>query len=170
MVASFRHDVPTAGFGQATYEQCWYASYKMLLWFLRRSYADLEPKLAAAGIDVADAKAKGLVDNDYRRAAEALGLQWWSGLKFNQSSFFDYPYTSGAKAFLDELVKGPLWCSRIAGSGYHAVLAIGWDDTNSKFLYNNPFPGPDNAIQQSMTANTFVKFFTRANASVQGRR
>jgi hypothetical protein len=37
MPASFKHTVDVLLMGQETHEQCWYASYKMMMKFLKRS-------------------------------------------------------------------------------------------------------------------------------------
>ncbi len=82
----FKHNVPLLGGGQANFQQCWYASYGMLLKFHNRNSAEVDNKLAGAGIDVADAKANGLLDKDYKRAADSLGLKMWSGAPFKSVS------------------------------------------------------------------------------------
>lgn len=75
---SFKHNVPTSGAGQKTFEQCWLASYKTLFKFHKRNPGEIEDKLKAVNIDVEDAKEKGLFDTDYRKAADALNLTRWS--------------------------------------------------------------------------------------------
>jgi hypothetical protein len=171
---SFKHTVPTGGYGQATTEQCWFASYKMMMTFLKRNTSEVEDKLKAAGIDVQDAKDNGLADTDYKKACEALGLKGWAGSSFNQEpGIIDSiigGLTDGAEAFLKELVNGPLWVSRVSGKSYHVVVAVGYDDENSKIIYNNPYPGPTDAVELSMKANTFVRNITAASCSVQGKK
>jgi hypothetical protein len=172
MPKNFKHTVSILGAGQATFEQCWFASYKMILKFLNRNENEVEDALRGAGIDVNEAKAKGLLDTEYKKAAEALGLTAWSGLSFNQKpGFFDIGLSDGAEAFLTELAVGPLWVSRFVEKGsYHAVVAVGYNDSDERVIYNNPFPGPSNAVELELKANLFVKFITNARGSVQGKR
>ena len=176
---SFQHSVATAGGGQATFSQCWFACYKMLLgpWGKAGQAGVIEAMLRQklktdiSGNDrVQDALNNGLLDTDYNTCAVALGLQSWSGSAFNKpASFLDMGLTDGAEAFLEQLKKGPLWVSRYVHPGYHIVLATGYTDNgNGYIIHNNPFPGPKDAIQvTTTTANNFVKFITNARASVQ---
>ena len=169
----FKHNVPLLGGGQANFQQCWYASYGMLLKFHRRNPSEVDAKLAGAGINVGDAKAQGLLDTDYKRAADSLGLQKWSGAPFKQSpSWYDIGLTDGAEAFLRELQISPLWVSRYIEKGsYHITLAVGYKDTSKgHIIYNNPFPGPKDAIELEMPANIFVRHITDATGSVQAVR
>ena len=178
MPSSIKHQVPTAGMGQPNFSSCWWASYRMLYQYLNRNLNSIDDKLNGAGIDVEDCKENGLADTDYSKAATVLGLKGWSGLLFNQeASLFDFGLSDGAEAFLKELELGPLWVSRIAESrpdrtkGYHAVVAFGYDDSTGKILFNNPFPGPTNAVEAlPMRANLFVRNITAAAGSVQGYR
>jgi hypothetical protein len=177
MPNSFKHAVATAGMGQPNFSTCWWASYRMLYNFLKFNVASIDDKLNGAGIDVADCKENGLADTDYKKAAAALGLKGWPGGTFNKEpGFFDFGLSDGAEAFLKELNAGPLWVSRIAESrpgktkAYHIVVAVGYDDDDGRIIYNNPFPGPTNAIEARMKANLFVKYITAAAASVQGYR
>ena len=174
---SFQHSVATAGGGQATFSQCWFACYGMLLGPSGQA-AGIESKLRGLlktdinGKDrFQDALDNGLADTDYNTCAVALGLRSWSGSTFSKpASFFDVGLTDGAEAFLEELKKRPLWVSRYLSPGYHIVLATGYNDNgNGYIIHNNPYPGPKDAIQvTTTTANTFVKFITNARASVQG--
>lgn len=148
----------------------------MLYKYLNRNLNEIDDKLNAVKIDVDDCKENGLADTDYAKAARALGLKSWSGLTFNKSPLIDVGLSDGAEAFLKELDLGPLWVSRIAESrpgkkkGYHVVVAVGYDDNSGKIIYNNPFPGPTNAVEMSMRANLFVRNITAAAGSVQGYR
>ena len=173
---SFKHTVPTAGAGQATFEQCWLASFGMLYKFHNQPVGSIEAKLTAKGIDVADAKTNGLSDKDYAKAGEALGLTMWAGGPFKKApGFFDVGDSDGCELFLAELVKGPLWVSRYVGGGYHAVVAVGyinpsWDEAGY-IVFNNPFPGPTNAKEDAtMRGNIFVKHITDAKGSVMAFR
>ncbi len=172
----FKHNVPTLGAGQASFTECWYASYCMLYRYHNLSVASVADKLQGAGIDVADAKANGLEDKKYSLASNALGMTMWSGEKFKQEpSFWDVDLTDGCEAFIDELVKGPLWVSRYIKNGlYHIVVATGFRWGSSKkgyIIYNNPFPGPQNAVESDdLTANVFVRHITSAQGSVQAFR
>jgi hypothetical protein len=172
MPSSFKHTVPTSGAGQATYEQCWFASYKMMLKFLKRSENEVEDKLRAAGLDVDDAKENGLLDTLYKKAADALELKALAGSPFNDKpGFFDIGLSDGAEAFIAELEKGPLWVSRFVKTGsYHAVVAVGYNDSQERIIYNNPYPGPTNAVELEFSANLFVKFITNARGSVQAKK
>ena len=170
---SFKHDVPTAGGGQATFQQCWLASYRMLYRFHKFNTNSIEDKLRGAGIDVEDAKKEGMLDTQFKEAAGALGLAGWSGTIFKkEAGFFDIGLTDGCEAFLEVLKKGPLWVSRYIKKGsYHIVLATGYEDTDKgHIIYNNPYPGPKNALEDRMVANHFVKHITNAMSSVQGYR
>jgi len=172
MTDSFKHTVPTIGAGQATFEQCWLASYKMMLKFMKRSENEVEDNLRAAGIDVDDAKENGLLDTLYKKSADALGLKPLAGSPFNdEPSWYDIGLSDGAEAFIAELQKGPLWVSRYIKKGtYHIVVAVGYNDSESRIIYNNPYPGPTNALEQELKANLFVKFITNARGSVQGKK
>jgi hypothetical protein len=169
---SFKHNVPTAGAGQATFEQCWLASFQMMYKFKGLNANSIEDKLNGAGIKVDDAKANGLIDKDYAKAATALGLTSLSSAPFKDTSIFDFDVSSGAKDFLKELQKGPIWVSRFVGSGYHAVVATGYNDGGTGYIiHNNPFPGPTNAIEvTTLTATVFCRHITNALGSVQAFR
>jgi hypothetical protein len=177
---SFKHNVPTLGAGQKTFQQCWFASYKMLFKFNGRPADEIETRLRGLmKTDVMgndrfnDALANGLLDTDYWTASTALGLKSLGGAAFNKpAGFFDVGLSDGAEAFVNELKKGPLWVSRFTGAGYHIVIATGYNDNGKGYIiYNNPFPGPSNAVEVTTeTANTFVKFITNAKGSVQGKR
>lgn len=172
----FKHNVPTLGAGQATFNECWYASYCMLHKFHNRPVAAIEDKLKGGGIDFADAKVNGLEDKKFAAAATALGATMWSGEKFKQDpSFWDVDLTDGCEAFIDELIKGPLWVSRFIKTGlYHIVVATGfrWGPSKKGYIiYNNPYPGPQNALEtDDVLANVFVKHITSAQGSVQALR
>ena len=169
---SFKHTVATEGGGQATFQQCWLASYTMLYRHHDLPVASIEGKLSAAGIDVGESKKEGLLDTDFKKAAQALGLSYWSGTKYKQPhGFFDVGLTDGCEAFLELLKEAPLWVSRYVKKGsYHIVLAVGYEDTSKgHILYNNPYPGPKHAVEQRMIANHFVKHITNATGSIQRR-
>jgi Papain-like cysteine protease AvrRpt2 len=174
MADSFQHTVSLTGGGQENFQQCWFASYQMLFSFHNLNKSAIEDKIKGAGIDVADAKDKGLLDTEYRKAATALGLKMWSGIPFKaEASWYDMGLTDGCEAFLVELKKSPLWVSRFVEKGsYHIVLATGYkDDGKGYIIYNNPFPGPKNAIEVTNTpANVFVRHITSAMGSVQAYR
>jgi len=172
MTDSFKHTIPTIGAGQATFEQCWLASYKMMLKSMKRSENEVEDKLRGAGIDVDDAKENGLLDTLYKKAADAVELKAFAGSPFNdEPSWYDVGLSDGAEAFLAELEKGPLWVSRYIQKGsYHIVVAVGYNDSEKRIIYNNPFPGPSNAVELELKANLFVKFITNARGSVQGKK
>lgn len=171
----FKHNVPTIGAGQATFQQCWYACYKSLLIYHKKTAANLDSQLSGA-IGVQDAKDNGLEDKKYHDAGTALKMTMWSGELFKQeASWYDVDLTDGCEAFIDELIKGPLWVSRFIKTGlYHITLATGFKWGPSKkgyIIHNNPYPGPDNAIEVSdVPANVYVKFITSARGSVQALR
>lgn len=167
---SFKHVVSTLGGGQANFQQCWLASYQMLFKFHNRPEKAIEKKLRGAGIDVDTALKEGLLDTDFKKAGEALDLTCWSGTKYKQPpGFFDVGLTDGCEAFLELLKGGPLWVSRYVKKGsYHIVLAVGYSDPGKGYIiYNNPYPGPKNAIEERMVANEFVKHITNAMGSIQ---
>lgn len=173
MPSSFKHNVPTLGAGQATFQQCWFASYKSLLKFHNRNANEVEDKLNGAGINVPESKDKGLLDTDYKKAAESLGLAKWSGAPFKKVGFIDFGLNDGTEAFLKELQISPLWVSRYIGPGsYHIVIATGYNDNGKGYIiYNNPFPGPDHAVEDTtLLANVFTRHITDAMGSVQAVR
>ena len=136
----------------------------------------IEGRLTGKGIDVADAKANGLVDKSYYDAGTALGMKMWSGELFKQSpSWYDVGLSDGCEAFVEELEKGPLWVSRYIENGlYHITVAVGfrWGPSEKGYIIvNNPYPGPSNAVEQShIPANLFVRDITSARGSVQAFR
>jgi hypothetical protein len=170
---TFKHDVPTSGNGQATHQQCWLAAFGMMYKFYNLSAGAIEGKLSGAGIDVETAKKDGMLDTDYNKAATALGLTPLPVPPFKEKSWTDFDVSSGAYKFINELKKGPLWCSRYLNPGlYHAVVAVGYnDDGKGYIIYNNPYPGPDNAIElQNIPATLFVRDLTNARGSVMAYR
>lgn len=158
--------------GQPTFETCWWASYRMMFKYWKRNVDEIDTRLAAASIDVADCKAKGLADTDYFKAANALGLTSWSGLTFSKEpGLLDFGLSDGAEAFLKELQLGPLWVSKRVKGGNHIIVAVGFDDSSRQILCNNPFPGPKDAVEQpGVDANLFVRTITAAKGSVQAFR
>jgi hypothetical protein len=169
MASNINHWVPTAGFGQKTHQQCWFASYQMLYWSKGKNINSVRDKLSSV-IDVDDALANGLLDTDYKKCATALGLTPLSGGNFNgERGFFDVGLTDGAEALHGELAKGPLWVSKYIKKGtYHIIVLKAYDDTgDGYFTYNNPFPGPKDAIEVRENASLFAKFITNAAGSVQ---
>ena len=50
------------------------------------------------------------------------------------------------------------------------MVAVGYDDGGSVILWNNPFPGPNNAEEKRLDANLFVRNITGAMGSVQAFR
>jgi hypothetical protein len=145
----------------------------MLYGFHRFNKNSIEDKLEGVWIDVKEAKKKGLLDTEFKKAGWALGLTLWSGIKYKKSpGFFDVGLTDGCEAFLELLKRGPLWVSRYVKEGsYHIVLATGYKDTDrGDIIFNNPYPGPKHAAEQTLTANHFVKHITNAMGSIQGYR
>lgn len=172
----FKHSVTTLDAGQKTFEQCWYASYQSMYKYYNVPPPGIDSILSNAGIDVADAKANGLVDKKYHDAGTAMGMTMWSGEKFKkEASWYDVGLTDGCEAFITELQKGPLWVSRFVAQGsYHIVVATGfkWGASDKGYIiFNNPYPGPKNAIEDdSVVANIFVRHITSARGSVQAYR
>ena len=115
------------------------------------------------------------LENDSRssmikKVAGALGLERWSGVKYKKPhGWFDVGLTDGTEAFLELLEKGPLWVSRYVKKGsYHITVAKKYDDTDKGYIYyNNPLPGPKNAIEEKMVANLYTKHITDAMGSIQ---
>ncbi len=173
MPNSFKHNVATLGGGQKNFQQCWFASYKMLFAYHQKNPSAIDDMLAPA-IDLPDAKANGLFDNDFKKTSQALGTKMWSGTIYKaEQGFFDVGLSDGCEAFLKLLAEGPLWVSRyVAPKSYHIVVATGYnDDNNGYIIYNNPFPGPNNAVEvTTMPANPFVRFITSAMGSIQAFR
>ena len=120
--------------------------------------------------DVDDALANGLLDTDYKKCATALGFTAMAGGTFNaERGFFDVGLSDGAEALHAELSKGPLWVSKYIKKGtYHIVVLKAYDDSgDGYFTYNNPFPGPKDAVEVRENASLFAKFVTNAMGSVQ---
>lgn len=172
----FKHTVPLLGSGQKNFKQCWYASYRTMYIYYKQPPDGIDTKLTAKSIDVADAKANGLEDKKFFDTGTALGMTMWSGELFKKEpGFFDVGLTDGCEAFIEELQKGPLWVSRYIEVGtYHIIVATGFKwgaSDNGYIIFNNPFPGPNDALEVSdITANTFVKHITSARGSVQAYR
>ena len=172
----FKISVPLSGGGQKNFQQCWYASYRTMYSYHKQPPAGIDGKLTTKGIDVADAKANGLIDKKFYDAGEALGMTMWSGESFKKAaSWYDTGLTDGCEAFITELIKGPLWVSRYIEEGtYHIIVATGfkWGDSGKGYIiYNNPFPGPNDAVEVSdLLANVFVRHITSARGSVQAYR
>lgn len=144
----------------------------MLLRFYDRPTHDIEERLANGGVDVEASKEIGLKDLDFPNAAKSLGLMSFSSVPFRDTGFLSFDLSRGAKFFLEELRKGPLWVSRFMAKGsYHSVVATGYINNGSYIIYNNPFPGPDDAVEvTTTTATVFCRFITDAQASIQGVR
>jgi hypothetical protein len=171
MADTFKHNVEILGMGQPNEATCWHASFRMMFTYLNRTTAEVDPRLEAAGIDTKDAQRAGLADTEYQKAADALGFTGWSGKRFNLNpGLFDFGLSDGAEEFVSELRMGPLWVSRKTKGGYHAVVAVGYDDDAGKIIFNNPSPGPKNAKEERLQANLFVRNISAASASVQGWR
>ena len=170
---SFKHSVPCLNGGQANFKQCWYASYLMLHRFHGKTTTDIESKLTSGNVDVEDAKQNGLIDKAFAKASTALNTTSFPSAPFKDTSFWDFDVSSGAKDFIKELQNGPLWVSRFIADGtYHIVLATGYNNNGTGYIiYNNPFPGPDHAVEvTNITATVFCRFITDARGSVQGFR
>ncbi|MDH3492709.1 MAG: C39 family peptidase [Acidobacteriota bacterium] len=168
MPDNINHNVSKTGAGQATRKQCWYASFKMLYKYHGRSTNEVKDRLKNV-IDFNDAMENGLLDTDYRKCGDALNMSNWSGSHFNgERGFFDIGLSDGGHALVKILRKGPLWVSRYIKKGtYHIVVAKGYDDRgNGKIIFNNPYPGPDDAIEDKMDASLFARHITNAVGSV----
>lgn len=143
----------------------------MLYTYLKRSINEIEQKMAKAGIDVPDSIKNGLIDYDYKKAAAALGLRAWPGTSFNkEQGFFDVGLSDGAEAFLKELELGPLWVSRKSGKVNHITVVTGYNDDEKRVSFLNPWPGPKNALPDTLKVNILVRQITNATGSVQGWR
>ncbi len=168
MPKSFNHKITLAGAGQPTYETCWFACYKIIMAAANKSYYPIEGRLRAAGVLFDDCYANGMPDTVYATAARALELEQWPGSKFNaKPGLFDVGLTDGTEALLELLEVGPLWVSKFGDSNYHIIVATGYDERSGHIKFVNPFPGPHNAVEDTLKANLFAKYITRANASVQ---
>ena len=169
MASNISHWVPTLGMGQKTTKQCWFASYKMIYWSKGKNIDSIKDKVSSV-IDFDDAMEHGLYDTDYKKVATALGMRQWSGVKYKKPhGTFGVGLTDGTEAFLKLLEKGPLWVSRFIKAGsYHITVARKYDDTGKGYIhYNNPFPGPKNAVGQKMVANLYTRHITNAFGSIQ---
>lgn len=169
MASNINHWVPMEGLGQKTFQQCWFASYQMIYWSLGRDIGSVRTKLEGI-IDVDDALAKGLVDYDFHKCATALGFDAWPGKHFNGArGFWDVGISDGAEKLHGLLKKGPLWVSRKTDSGsYHITVLKGYDDSgDGYFIFNNPFPGPNDAKEERIKASFYARKVTGATGSVQ---
>ena len=168
MADDINHWVPTQGMGQKTRQQCWYASYKMI-YRVKGLNTDLVKQKLEKVIDFPDAMKNGLLDNDFLTCAGALDLTSWSGRHFNMKrDFWDMGMSDGAETLYACLRKGPLWVSRKTSSGsFHITVLKGYKDSGDKFIFNNPFPGPNDAIEQSMKSDLYARRITFAAGSVQ---
>lgn len=169
---SFKHTVPMLGYGQRKKTSCWFASFQMIYAHAGKPVAGIADKLRGAGVDVDDCLANGMPDTVYAKACAALELQGFAGTKFNQAAgLFDWGVSDGAWAFIDELKKRPLWVSKCSGTNYHAIVAVGYRSDGDKILWNNPWPGEDNAVEDTpVSANTFMKNISNAGCSVMGKK
>lgn len=169
MPKSFLHTVEHKGFGQNNMARCWYASYRMMLKYLNRNPDEVKDKLKAV-LNFDDAYENGLFVSDYRKAADALGMDILDSTPFRkEQTFFDVGLSDGAEAFLKVLENKPVWVSRFSSVGvYHITVAVGYDDKESDIIFNNPFPGPNDAWQSDkLKANIYVRHITRQIGSVQ---
>jgi hypothetical protein len=162
------HRVKRENMAQQKPTTCWWWSYRMIYDYLDYDLDLIDKRLRKAGINVDEAKEKGLRDTDFVKAAVALHLKGWPGGKFNEGD------SDGEEAFLRELDLGPLWVSRKRKNSYHIVVAVGYDDDEDEILYNDPQPKPDeyreHAVERSLDAELFLEGITGASASVQGWR
>ncbi|REJ77266.1 MAG: hypothetical protein DWQ47_12815 [Acidobacteria bacterium] len=171
MPSNINHWVPTEGLGQKTFQQCWYASYRMIYWSLGKNIDSVKTKLETV-IDFPEAMKEGLLDNDYMKCATALGFDAWLGKHFNQKrGWSDVGMSDGAEALYAVLKKGPVWVSRKNDSGsFHITVLRGYDDSDGYFVYNNPYPGPKDAVVQRMRSDFYARGITYAAGSVQRSR
>lgn len=168
MPDNIKHNVTKSGAGQKTRKRCWYASFKMIYRYNGRNTNEIKDRLEPV-IDFDDAMENGLYDTDYRKCGDALNMSNWSGGHFNgERGFFDIGLSDGGHALVKILEKGPLWVSRYIRKGtYHIVVATGYDDRgNGKIIFNNPYPGPSDAIEDKMDASIFARHITNAVGSV----
>ena len=169
MADNISHNVPTQGMGQATFQQCWYASYKMIYTFKGLNTNSIKDKLSSV-INFSDALKNGLLDNDFEKCAKALGLSYWSGSKFNgERGMFDVGISDGAEKMHDLLRNGPLWvCRKANKNSFHITVLKGYTDTSKgHFIVNNPYPGPRNAVEIKLPASHYARMVTNASGSVQ---
>ena len=169
MASDFQHKINMLGMAQENFSTCWYSAYKITLTAAGKSTLDIDTLLNAASIAVDDAKAKGLKDTDYPKAARALGFTQFSGLEYNKKpDFLDFGLSDYAEKFLELLQRGPLWVSRAGTSGKHIVVAYGYSSSGDKLWYANPWaPHENDAKQKWMVANDFVFGITGDSAAVQ---
>lgn len=159
------------GMGQKTHQQCWFASYQMLFWSKGLNIDSVRTKLEKV-IDLADSMAHGLPDTEFRQCASALSMRAWAGKAFNQDHkkrrFFDLGLSDGAEALYALLESGPLWVSRKNEAGtYHITVLKGYDKSSDTFIFNNPYPGPRDALEQRMKSEIYARGITYAMGSVQ---
>jgi hypothetical protein len=171
MAANINHWVPVFGMGQKTHQQCWFASYQMIFWSQGLNINSVRTRLEGV-IDFVDSAKNGLLDTNYEKCARALGMRSWAGRAFNHDNkkrrFFDVGLSDGAEALYALLESGPLWISRKNASGaYHITVLKGYDKSSDTFVFNNPYPGPSNALEQSMKSEAYVRGITYAMGSVQ---
>jgi hypothetical protein len=168
----FKHTVPILGYGQKKKTSCWFASFQMIYAEAGKPVAGIKDKLKGAGIDFDDCFANGMPDTEYAKACKALELEGFAGSKFNkEAGIFDWGISDGGEAFLEELKKRPLWVSKCSGTNYHAIVAVGYREEGDKILWNNPWPGEENAVEDTpVYINTFMKNISNAACSVMGKK
>ena len=169
MPSDFTHKVNVLGMAQENFATCWYSAYKMALAAAGKGSVDVDAVLKGAGIDVEDAKSKGLKDTDYNTAANALSFNKISGKNFNEKAAWnDFGMSDGAEAFLEVLKVGPLWVSRAGQTSKHIVVAFGYSSSGDKLWYANPWvPFQKDAKERWMKINDFVFGITSDLAAVQ---
>lgn len=143
-MANINHTIDTAGMAQKTGTTCWLACYKMLLKAGSKPHdeATIRAKLKTFSISYDDAYANGLDGKDWHTASIALGFAPMVPAVYKSNSgFLDtlIGKTSGQKAFLALLEKGPLWIGKFVSAGNsHAVIARGYDESDNKVVWVNP--------------------------------
>ena len=104
------------GKGQENPRICWYACYKMMYAWKNKSAYELDHRLTAAGYDLDELKKHGLLDNEYRKMARAVGTR-----DVLRSSALNW----SLEDIIDRLQRwGPIFLSTMELGG-HAVVLYG---------------------------------------------
>jgi hypothetical protein len=169
VASDINHTINLLGMAQENFATCWYSSYRIALAAAGKGAVDVDAVLKGATIDVDEAKANGLKDTDFPKAANALSFTKFSGTNYNQkAAWYDVGLSDGAEAFLEVLRRGPLWVSRAGSKSKHIVVAHGYSSSGDKLWYANPWaPGENDAKQKWMEINSFVFGITNDSAAVQ---
>lgn len=161
--------LPTEGYGQFTSKTCWYASYRMLYaWAAKKNKDKKEEeiltKLQNAKLNVRDLNMRGLYEEEFAKAALALGMCAWRG---------GWIKTIDAEMIVHLLTfYGPLFCATDyegnKRSG-HAVVLVGYNSKMKTLKIYNPYnrSDPGNVDKDYWTLEKFHNDIHDSSCAVQ---